>query len=347
MKFTEQGHICLRARTSNEDRILSKLDLYIDVEDSGIGISEDQQQMIFQDFEQLEGQDVRKYGGTGLGLAISKRLTEMMGGEISLASEPGVGSTFTLHLKGVDISVLAPEPETVQADGRVRFYPAQVLVVDDVEDNRSLLRECFADSELSVTEVENGLQAVDKVKQGGIDLVLMDIRMPVMDGYQAAEQIKAFSAVPIIALTASVMQDEYERAKSVHFDGYLRKPVLKADLTAELKRFLAYETIEAETEKTGSFNLSPTELLALPFVLEELENLIASCEQIARNNNMTEIEQFADNVLAIGSRQPITAVVDYASHLRADIDCFDLVAIKQSLKTFPELLNRLSDQLRK
>jgi len=221
VKFTEQGHIRLRARIGNEDPIRSKLDLYIDVEDSGIGISPDQQQQIFQEFEQLEGQDVRKYGGTGLGLAISKRLTEMMGGEISLVSAVGKGSTFTLHLKGVDISSLAPEAETAPSGGNIRFHPANVLVADDIEDNRSLLRECFAGGPLVVSEAENGLQAVNKAEQGGIDLVLMDIRMPVLDGYRAAERIKAFSDIPIIALTASVMQDEYERAKSEHFDGYL------------------------------------------------------------------------------------------------------------------------------
>lgn len=345
VKFTEQGHICLRARIGNEDPIRSKLDLYIDVEDSGIGISQEQQQLIFDEFEQLEGQDVRKYGGTGLGLTISKRLTEMMGGEISLVSKPGVGSTFTLHLKDVDISTLALEAESAQTGGQVVFSAANILVVDDIDHNRGLLRECFADSRLSVAEAENGLQAVDKVKQGGIDLVLMDIRMPVMDGYQAAEQIKSFCSIPVIALTASVMQDEYERAKSVHFDGYLRKPVLKADLTAELKRFLPYEIIESTTAETDALQLSPAELQALPLAMGALEKLAKHCERIANNNNMTEIEQFAADVLKVGRQHTITAVVEFADQLHSEIDCFDLVAIKESLTAYPALLSRLSAKL--
>ncbi|MCQ8104956.1 transporter substrate-binding domain-containing protein [Methylomonas sp. SURF-2] len=344
VKFTEQGHICLRARVGNEDSIRSKLDLFIDVEDSGIGISADQQQQIFQEFEQLEGQDVRKYGGTGLGLAISKRLTEMMGGEISLVSEVGKGSTFTLHLKGVDISSLVPEAETAPSAGNIRFHPASVLVVDDIADNRGLLRECFAGGPLSVSEAENGLQAVEKVEQGGIDLVLMDIRMPVLDGYQAAERIKAFSAIPVIALTASVMQDEYERAKSLHFDGYLRKPVLKADLIAELKRFLPYEIIEETAEADDALSLSPAELQALPLALAALEKLAERCERIAKNNNMTEIEAFAADLLALGRQYAIAAVEEFAARLGSEIDCFDISAIKQSLRAYPELLSRLSAQ---
>jgi two-component system sensor histidine kinase EvgS len=342
VKFTEHGHLCLRARTGNEDRVRSKLDLYIDVEDSGIGISQDQQELIFKDFEQIEGQDVRKYGGTGLGLSISKRLTEMMGGEISLISKVGSGSTFTIHLMAVDISTLVLDPEPIETVKQVRFHRANVLVVDDVEDNRSLLRECFADTELVLFEAENGLEAVNKVKEGKIDLVLMDIRMPVMDGYQASETIKSFSTVPIIALTASVMQDDYERAKSTHFDGYLRKPVLKADLIKEIIRFLPYEAIEEAVESIHVSVLSQEQLLAIPSVIVELEKLVKTCEQISRNNNMSEISKFAEAVLAIGHQYSMPSATDYALQLITNIDCFDIVAIKQSLNAYPQLLEQLS-----
>jgi two-component system sensor histidine kinase EvgS len=236
--------------------------------------------------------------------------------------------------------VLDPEPiETVK---QVRFHRANVLVVDDVEDNRSLLRECFADTELVLFEAENGLEAVNKVKEGKIDLVLMDIRMPVMDGYQASETIKSFSTVPIIALTASVMQDDYERAKSTHFDGYLRKPVLKADLIKEIIRFLPYEAIEEAVESIHVSVLSQEQLLAIPSVIVELEKLVKTCEQISRNNNMSEISKFAEAVLAIGHQYSMPSATDYALQLITNIDCFDIVAIKQSLNAYPQLLEQLS-----
>ena len=344
VKFTEQGHICLRARVGNEDQIRSKLDLYIDVEDTGIGIPPEHQAIIFKEFEQLEGQDIRKYGGSGLGLAISQRLTEMMGGELALVSQQGLGSTFSVHLKAVDIASLATATETpAESNEQIKFHPARILVVDDVADNRSLLRECFADKNLSIYEVENGLQAVEKASEAAIDLILMDIRMPVMDGYQAAEKIKAFSSVPIIALTASVMQDEYERSKSIHFDAYLRKPVLKADLYAELKRFLPYEIVTAPEEQTKALTLTAAEVQALPAALQQLEALCLVAEQISRNNNISEIEKFAQDLLSIGQQQGISVISQYANQLQTDIDCFDIVSMKQMLLDFPVLLTRLSE----
>jgi two-component system, NarL family, sensor histidine kinase EvgS len=343
VKFTENGHIRLRARTGNEDTIRSKLDLYIDVEDTGIGISKNQQALIFKDFEQLEGQDVSKYGGTGLGLSISKRLTELMGGEISLVSELNSGSTFTIHLRDVDVSSIALEPEAIKSSKRIHFHPANLLVVDDIEDNRNLLRECFADTRLTVSDANNGLEAINAVKQGNIDLVLMDIRMPIMDGYQASEQIKAFSNIPIIALTASVMEDDYERAKHSHFDGYLRKPVLKADLITELMRFLPFEAVEEAAVQKQAIVLTKDELQTLPRVVNELEGMSKICEQISKNNNMSEIKTFADTVLEIGASNEISVVTVYATQLHTEIDCFDIIAIKHSLDTFPALLMQLQD----
>ena len=343
VKFTERGHICLRARIGNEDWFGSKLDLFIDVEDTGIGIDQDQQGFIFKDFEQLQGQDSRKYGGTGLGLSISKRLTELMGGEISLSSQPGFGSIFTIHLKDVDISSMMVEPEATKQSLQVNFYPANILVADDIKDNRNLLVECFADTPLKILAAENGLEAVNRVKQGDIDLVLMDIRMPVMDGYQAAEKIKQFSKVPVVALTASVMQDESERAKNLHFDGYLRKPVLKADLIAELIRFLPYEAVEIAAVDEKVFELSSEELRTLPATINELEKHLKTCEQISKNNNLSEIKKFADAIFRIGGRHNIAVVTDYAAKLNADIDSFDIVEIKRSLNAFPGLIAKLWD----
>ncbi|MGD0958745.1 MAG: transporter substrate-binding domain-containing protein [Methylomonas sp.] len=335
VKFTESGHIRLRARSGNENRILSKLDLYIDVEDTGIGISQDQQALIFQDFEQLEGQDVRKYGGTGLGLAISQRLTQIMDGEISLVSAPGVGSTFTIHLKEVDIASVKIEQAAIDEQKPVRFLPAALLVVDDVADNRALLRACFADAELTVVEVENGLEAVNAVQHGNFDLVLMDIRMPVMDGYQAAEKIKAFSDVPIIALTASVMQDEYKLVKNIHFDGYLRKPVFKADLFKMLMAFLPFEFIEsppaAQTGAAWDAESMP------PEIRQELNKLLVVCERISTHNNLTEISDFAESVLNIGRRYGEPGAIKYAMQLQAEIDSFDILAIRRSLSLFQSL----------
>ncbi len=345
VKFTEVGNIRLRARPANEDGIRSKVDLYIDVEDTGIGIPKDKQAFIFAEFEQVEGQDAQKYGGTGLGLSISKRLTELMGGEISLTSELGSGSTFTIHLKDVDVSSLALQHELAKPNQPVHFLPARILVADDVEDNRNLLKACFTGTALTLVTVNNGLEAVNAVKKGNIDLVLMDIRMPVMDGYQATAQIKTFSTIPVVALTASVMQDEHERLKSDQFDGYLRKPVLKADLVAELIRFLPHSTQAEPTELSQPASLPAEEKNKLPALLHDLEKLRQPCEEISKSNNMSEIKKFADSVSAIAARHNISVAKDYAVTLQTDIESFELLAIKQALTAFPDMIANLSAQL--
>jgi two-component system sensor histidine kinase EvgS len=347
VKFTEQGFVRLRARTDNEDSIRSTLNLLIDVEDSGIGISEDQQQLVFQEFEQSSGQDIKKYGGTGLGLSISKRLIELMGGEISVKSQPDEGSTFTIKLEAVNIASLVPDHQSASKTIEtipLSFHPAKILVVDDVADNRNLLLANFADTQLMAVEAKNGLEAVELAKQQKFDLILMDIRMPVMDGYQAAKEIKAFSKLPIIALTASVMTDEFERLKSDNFQGYMRKPVLKRDLMKELSRFLPHEEIMdiENIDSEGELGkLSDEELSSLPELLLQLKNLLPQCDRITKSNNITEIQEFSDSIKEIEQHHPIAVVNEFATQLNRYIDCFDIAEISRSVKAYPKLISQL------
>ena len=352
VKFTEQGTIYIKARTDNEDNITSKLDLLIDIKDSGIGISEDQQPLIFQDFEQSSGQDLRKYGGTGLGLSISKKLVEMMGGQITLNSQLGKGSTFTVKLTGVNISSLVVDVDSEKQTPTtfISFPPCRILIVDDITDNRELLLALFAGTPIQTVETENGLEAVEQVKQNDakqqpFDLILMDIRMPVMDGYQAAKEIKSFSSIPIVALTASVMTDEFETIRSNNFDGYLRKPVLKTDLFNELRLFLPFEELPIVENFIQSKPLSGSELRCLPYVLDELKKLMEQCNAISKSNNISQIQLFASTMIEITAKHPVTVVDDFAKRLLVEIDSFDIAAIKRSLNDFPKLISQL-DQIK-
>jgi two-component system sensor histidine kinase EvgS len=345
VKFTDKGFIRLRARTTNEDEIKSKLDLLIDVEDSGIGISEEHKHLIFHEFEQVKGQDLGKYGGTGLGLSICKRLLDMMGGEISLESEVGRGSTFTIKLNDVSVSSLIPEKENVKESlsGNVSFKPAKVLIVDDVVDNRDMLAAIFAETNIEVIEAKNGLDAVYQAEKNNFDLIIMDIRMPVMDGYTAAEKIKSFAEVPIVALTASVMTDDFERKKSDKFDGYLRKPVLKKDLISELCKFLSYEEKAVEEKDSQIKNLTESDRKNVPQALQSMIELISQCEKVSNNNNISEIKDFAEAVLEINKQHPVSIINDYVEDLMNSVHSYDIAAIKQYLVYFPELIKLLED----
>jgi len=342
VKFTEQGFIRVTARTDNEDQIRSKLDLLIHIEDSGIGISEDQQQLIFQDFVQSTGQDAKKYGGTGLGLSISTRLVNMMGGELSLKSQTGQGSIFTIKLASVDIAAVQAEAIHLEKNNlSISFLPSRILVVDDVADNRSLLQANFTKTKLQVIEAENGQIAVNLARQQIFDLILMDIRMPVMDGYQAAKEIKSFSDVPIVALTASVMTDEFERIKSNKFDGYLRKPVLKKTLFHELCRFLPFEENENEQITEPECLLTKSELDVLDVVLEQLNQLQEQYESVSKANNITDIKLFVFNVMKIVNHHPIKMLNVFVKEISQHLDSFDIAGIKYCLFQYPNIIKQL------
>ncbi|MBD3612809.1 MAG: response regulator, partial [Hydrogenovibrio crunogenus] len=213
VKFTEQGYVKLKVSACDVDEHHSKLDILIQVSDTGIGIPEDQQARIFNAFEQRENQDVQKFGGTGLGLAITQRLVNMMGGDIWVESTPGQGTTFNLLIHHVDISATnqsdQPNSDERPVPQLIEFHPTTILVVDDIDDNRALIKQNFVDTDVTVYEAQNGEEAINCFhSEKGISLILMDLRMPIMNGYQAAEIIKQKSpSTPIVALTASVMTE--------------------------------------------------------------------------------------------------------------------------------------------
>lgn len=345
VKFTETGYIRVRARSANEDDIRSKVDLIIEVEDTGIGIPDNQQSAIFREFEQTQGQDAHKYGGTGLGLSISYRLAKMMGGTLSVKSQFNTGSTFTLALNAVDISSISLdliEEETSNAMS-FQFHPAKILVVDDVEENRALLLHNFEETALEVHVAKNGQEAVEKAKKIAFDLIFMDIRMPVMDGYEASKIIKSLSNTPIVALTASVMEDEFKRIKSENFDGYLRKPVLRGELFNEIARFIDYDEVELNQENNKP-SLSDEEKQHAQTLLPELKKLKLQCEQLSKNNDIGEIRKFVNTLIKLNENNPVNLLEQFTSQMGADLDSFNIAGIKQGLENFKNILEDIAEQ---
>lgn len=349
VKFTEEGFIKIKARTDNADDIRSKVDLIIDVQDTGIGISNDQQHVVFGEFEQSTDMDIKKYGGTGLGLAISARLAKMMGGGITLESELDKGSVFSLRLGQVDVaSVEAVESYTqsnLSTNKRYTFDEAEILVTDDVRDNRELLLSNFEETNINITTAENGQEAVDWVKQKSFDLVFMDIRMPVMNGYDAAEMIKKISPqTPVVALTASVMVDEFERLKSNNFDGYLRKPILRSDLFKEVSRYVAHTESDID-EGPIKITLTQNDVISLSTTLPKFKDMIETCMNIAQSNNIADISEFSSQLGRINDEAPIDAMSTFVNELKADVDSFNISGIKDLLIRYPSLIDELESKL--
>jgi len=241
VKFTDKGYIELKVKGDfYPDR--SKIDLIFSVKDTGIGISEDGKKIIFDAFKQSSGQSMKKYGGTGLGLTITKRLVEMMNGEISVESIIGKGSIFKIKIKEVSVATVGPDNEDRKPEyENIKFNRQKVLVADDVQSNRLLLSEILSIYGLNVLIALNGKEAISIAKNNDPDIILMDLRMPVMDGYEAIKVLKGnnrLKNIPVIVLTASAMKSTEEDIKKIKCDGYIRKPVDRYELIAELKKYL-------------------------------------------------------------------------------------------------------------
>jgi signal transduction histidine kinase/CheY-like chemotaxis protein len=233
LKFTEEGSVTVTCRYR---RSATGPQLIFDITDTGIGMSEDALKNIFDPFVQADSTVTRRFGGTGLGLAISRRYAQALGGDITVKSEIGKGSTFrvslaTGDLEGVaflqpeEVSVLQREID-VEENYRWQFPHARVLVVDDGEENRELVKLLLEEAGLSVDEAENGQVGVEKAAAGGYDVILMDVQMPVMDGFTAAGILREQGfKIPVIALTANAMKGFEAQCLEAGYSGYLSKPI--------------------------------------------------------------------------------------------------------------------------
>lgn len=261
IKFTEKGTVSLQIAF---DQASGRVN--IAVKDTGIGMSEAQQSSIFEAFTQADVSITRRFGGTGLGLSISRKLAHAMNGDILVDSVPGEGSTFTLTIPAGDTSrftILSPaqlrlslEHQAVESSTRWEFPASEVLVVDDAAENRELLSLVLSDLGINVSLAENGQEAIDAVAGANFDLILMDIQMPVMDGYEAVSQLrKRGVSLPVVALTANAMKGFEDRILEAGFSDYQSKPIDLDKLTELLAKWLGGHKSESASSQ-GSVNIA-------------------------------------------------------------------------------------------
>jgi CheY-like chemotaxis protein len=303
----------------------------------------------------VAGQSTRKFGGTGLGLTITRRLTEMMRGTIEVESEPGKGSTFRFTFPNVEITELADANVVIGGgDGDfTQFAPSTILVADDVPLNRQLVTGYFEGTGHKLVTAINGLEAVEQAEKHRPDLILMDMRMPELDGYQATVRLKAspeLKHIPVIAVTASSFREEEARARKA-CDGFIRKPFNRAELIAELKRFLKPAP---QLEREASAPDAPASASAPPApvseeVLSRRPGLLAALREeeqrlwpgLCKRKSMDEIEQFSLRLKERAEAGQWPSLRAYAESLEQQVQEFDLDRLPKTLQAFPSILNTL------
>ncbi|NOQ80323.1 MAG: PAS domain S-box protein, partial [Gammaproteobacteria bacterium] len=267
LKFTENGNVVISAKLANlpENNIIM---IHFSVQDDGIGISPEQQSKLFKSFSQADTSTTRKFGGTGLGLTISHQLTELMGGKIWFESQLGVGSTFHFTAQFEQVENIEQSQKRLEdnkttkplyMDSAKIIAGANILLVEDNAFNQELAMKLLNKNQIKVTLANNGQEALELLESNDFDGVLMDIQMPVMDGYEASRKIRMddrFSDLPIIAMTANSMVGDAEKAVKAGMNDYISKPINVNKMFATMARWIKIDKLSDNDTKQAESAVS-------------------------------------------------------------------------------------------
>ena len=340
------------------------LQFHIDIADTGIGMSPEAANRIFEDFVQADVSTTRKFGGTGLGLSISRKFAKALGGDITVESEPGAGSIFRVSLdagSAMEVAWVTPEQALAVSDApRMQeradwvFPAAQILVVDDGPENREFVKVVLEDFGLTIHEAENGRIAVEMVTATDYDLILMDVQMPEMDGLTATKLMRDHGLqTPIIALSANVMKGFEQELYDAGYTDYLTKPIdldrfmskLAELLNAELKQEPFTETIMSESlieEASSGEDTSPIVsrlggnnkfAKVISRFVSRLEEQLPAMDEAFWAQDFESIAKLAHWLKGAGGTVGFDVFYEPASELESAAKAMDLSAIERQAST--------------
>jgi signal transduction histidine kinase/DNA-binding response OmpR family regulator len=353
IKFTERGAINTRVswqKLENSDTGT----LLIEVEDTGIGIPADKLDVVFQPFVQADSRQTAEKEGTGIGLTIAKRLTELMGGSLTVKSTVGQGTLFHLQFANVPISGRLPVGDHAESSGAVDFNdfaPATLMVVDDNPANRDLMAGIFEKTHHRVLFASNGLEAIELLNRARPDLVLLDLRMPVMDGRATLAEIRKqprLASLPVIAVTASSKSGQETELKR-QFSGYVRKPFSRQTLFLALAQFLQRSTQSIHGDLSPGEIPVPQVYMPAParpaqwreLGLELRRQQVAAWPPLRDSLAVNETRAFAHQLLVLGQAAHCVPLVDYAASLTSFADAYSIGKMESQLFAFPALVDSL------
>jgi signal transduction histidine kinase/CheY-like chemotaxis protein/HPt (histidine-containing phosphotransfer) domain-containing protein len=326
VKYTDSGSVSLKVESFDARGEW----LAFSVSDTGIGIPDDQQILIFDRFTQIEQGRLKKTGGVGLGLAISKRLVVAMGGDIRIVSEVNRGSTFRVELH---LPFTEELPRETQIAGNDEYReeelpPLRVLVVDDIYLNFEVIKNFLNDLPVTVCYAENGRQAQKAFLDGGYDIVLMDLRMPVMGGGEATSNIRRLETklgakpTPIIAMTAHAFIEQENDYLEKGFDGVLIKPFSKQDLINRLKQYMPKygASIENQNEQQPDTGISESLVALIPQVLDSIETEIKTIKIAIYENDQETVARTSHTVKGLAGFYGFDRLCGLLEHLEDSVN---------------------------
>jgi PAS domain S-box-containing protein len=336
LKFTRKGEVKLTA----EYKIATQGDIFysliIKVSDTGIGIAKEYQESIFNIFEQQDNQDTREFGGAGLGLAISARLAEKLDSTLTVESKKGIGSCFTLCVRSPEV-VMKTDDVVVNANVTdIRFETATILIVDDIDANRCLIEEYLSDQDFKIIHASDGAEGLALIKSKKPDLVLMDIRMPKMNGIEATQLIKQdplVSNIPIIAVTASVVEDGRSDKKRGIFDYVLYKPLSKKKLNQCLQKFIRVISSSGSASVVESFNdrLEREIRNSTQEFFHEIAEYKGTISQSINRGSFDGVDELLEGLCGLATEYDMAEFKELISQLREANNQFDIEATQRLL----------------
>ena len=368
IKFTDSGAVQLLCRTVAVGTREARLEL--EVNDTGVGLSATQVHRLFQPFTQADSSTTRRFGGTGLGLTICKRLADLLGGDLRVESIVGRGSAFILELPldpsetktlvyapprlsstfvAATAAAAAAKPSSSAGDARRAIRGARVLLAEDGIDNQRLISALLEASGVRVDVVDNGRDAVERALANPYDVVLMDMQMPILDGYGAASALRRHGhRGPIVALTAHAMEGDRERCLAAGCDDYLTKPIARADLEQTVARHMQRppedEAARDEAPLVSEYASQKMMTKLLVAFVEGLPKKAADLRQAFEAADLEATRMLAHQLKGAGGSYGFPQISEAAAALEATIAGKDRDATRSALDALERLCRRASAQ---
>ena len=353
LKFTKTGKVCIKIHCDIDNE-----KIYFTVIDSGIGLTRDQIDKIFDAFTQADSSTTREYGGTGLGLSLSKQFAEKMGGTITVESLLGLGSQFCVSISTGKIDpqqLIVGEPELPEKTESVKLQhdysyrvKGSLLIVEDNYDNRQLLSVFLSKIGADITFAEDGLEAIGKALSKTYDLIFMDMQMPVMGGLEATKKLRQANYTnPIIALTANAMKSDYDKCIEAGCDDFLTKPINKKEIFQSIYKYLEIEDVKVDEEK-NVFNLFEKRGLKMRELVKkfvkELPVKIDKIEHFRNENNWKGMKDELHQIKGIAASMGYPVVTDIAAELEFEVMRENEVEINRLLLKIKTYVNKLTKE---